>query len=94
MLFVSLTCINAVFAQEEQTNETYKKRVLENTEIDFLSSYYNQNGQNAAVTGGLGTEELTDATGTIVVAIPLNADDVLSIDAGVSAYTSASTSYI
>tara|TARA_B100001167_G_scaffold42405_1_gene24159 strand:- start:26461 stop:27738 length:1278 start_codon:yes stop_codon:yes gene_type:complete len=94
LLFVSLSCFNTVFAQEDQTTETYKKRVLETTEIDFLSSYYNQDGQNAAVTGGIGTEELTDATGTIVVAIPLNADDVLTIDAGVSAYTSASSSNI
>lgn len=79
---------------QEETQETYKKRVLETTEVDFLSSYYSQDGSNAAVTGGLGTEELTDATGTIVVSIPLNDDDVLTIDAGVSAYTSASSSNI
>ena len=84
----------ALHAQETETPTTYKKRILETTEIDFLSSYYSQDGQNAAVTGGIGTEELTDATGTIVVAIPLNADDVLTIDAGVSAYTSASSSNI
>lgn len=83
------------FAQ--QTNDTtliYKKRVLESTEVDFLTSYYNQDGDNAAVSGGIGTEELQDVTGTIVISIPLNDDDVLTIDAGVSAYTSASSSNI
>ncbi|WP_028377026.1 DUF3570 domain-containing protein [Leeuwenhoekiella sp. MAR_2009_132] len=84
---------SAVHAQEEN-QEAYKKRVLETTEVDFLSSYYAQDGANAAVTGGIGTEELTDATGTIVISIPLNDDDVLTIDAGVSAYTSASSSNI
>jgi hypothetical protein len=68
--------------------------VLESIEVDFLTSYYTQDGDNAAVSGGIGTEELTDVTGTIVVSIPLNDDDVLTIDAGVSAYTSASSSNV
>ncbi|MGJ8666781.1 MAG: DUF3570 domain-containing protein [Patiriisocius sp.] len=73
---------------------SYKKRVLETTEIDFLASYYAQDGDNAAVTGGRGTEELTDAVGGFIVSIPLNDDDVLAIDASVSAYTSASSSNV
>jgi len=93
LLFFALFSV-ALFAQEDQQESTYKKRVLETTEVDLLSSYYSQDGNNAAVSGGIGTEELTDATGTIVVAIPLNDDDILTIDAGVSAYTSASSSNI
>ena len=81
-----------IFAQD--STSTYKKRVLEAPEVDFLASYYTQDGDNAAVSGGIGTEKLTDITPTIVVAIPLNDDDVLTIDAGVSAYTSASSSNI
>lgn len=83
------------YAQQTQDSvKTYKKRVLETTEVDFLTSYYSQDGDNAAVSGGLGTEDLTDFTGTFVVSIPLNDDDVLTIDAGVSAYTSASSSNV
>jgi hypothetical protein len=92
LLFLSLTV--GSYSQENETESTYKKRVLEATEIDFLSSYYWQDGDNAAVSGGIGTESLTDATAAIIVSIPLNADDVLTIDAGVSAYTSASSSNI
>lgn len=88
ILFLSIGALG--FAQDSDT--TYKKRVLESTEIDFLSSYYTQDGSNAAVTGGIGTEELTDVTPTIIISMPLNADDVLTIDAGISAYTSASSS--
>ncbi|CAM4231326.1 DUF3570 domain-containing protein [Zobellia roscoffensis] len=91
-LFLLMLALQQVWAQD--TEQTYKKRVLETTEVDFLSSYYSQDGDNAAVSGGRGIEELTDATGTIIVSIPLNDDDVLTIDAGVSAYTSASSSNV
>lgn len=96
LLLATLFSVFFIKAQEKQQNETatYKKRVLESTEVDFLMSYYTQDGDNAAVTGGVGTEELTDITPTIVVSIPLNDDDVLSIDAGVSAYSSASSSNV
>jgi len=81
-------------ASLSQEDTSYKKRVLETAEIDLLFSYYNQDGQNAAVTGGEGTEELTDATSSIIVQVPLNEDDVLTIDTGISAYTSASSSNV
>lgn len=87
-LFFGNTCLG------QDSTLVYKKRVLETIEIDFLSSYYSQDGDNAAVTGGIGTEELTDFTSTFVVSIPLNDDDVLTIDAGISAYSSASSSNI
>lgn len=81
-----------IFAQQDSTS--YKKRVLEASELDMLFSYYAQDGQNAAVSGGEGTEELTDATSTLVLKMPLNEDDILTIDVGISAYTSASSSNI
>ena len=80
------------YAQQPTTG--YKKRVLESSELETLFSFYTQDGPNAAVTGGEGTEELTDATSTIVLRMPLNADDILTIDTGISAYSSASSSNI
>ncbi len=93
-IILPLFILNFVFVYSQDSSTIYKKRVLENTEVDFLSSYYSQDGDNAAVSGGFGSEELTDATGTVVVSIPLNDDDILTIDAGISAYTSASSSNI
>lgn len=90
LLFFLMVC--PVFAQEGDTS--YKKRILETSEIDLLFSFYDQDGQNAAVTGGEGTEQLTDLTSSIVVRIPMNADDILTLDIGISAYTSASTSNV
>lgn len=72
----------------------FKKRVLESTEVDLLGSYYKQDGIHSAVGGGTGMEELTDAAADIIIAIPLNDDDVLTFDAGFSAYTSASSGNI
>jgi len=80
------------FSQDIKKDKLYKKRVLESVEIDFLSSYYSQEGSNASVTGGIGNEDLEDFNPTIVVSIPLNDDDVISIDLGISTYTSASSS--
>jgi len=57
-------------------------------------SFYSQDGIHSAVAGGEGTEELTDFTTSIVVTMPINDDDVLTLDVGISAYTSASSSNI
>lgn len=91
-VFVHLMVTTFVFSQQDNT--TYTKRVLEATELETLFSLYSQDGPNAAVTGGVGTEELTDATSTLVLRMPLNADDVLTVDAGISAYSSASSSNV
>ena len=80
--------------KEKDTTVSFKKRVLESTEVDLLLSYYKQNGLNSAVSGGMGSEKLTDLASNIVISLPLNVDDVLTIDTGISAYTSASSSNI
>jgi len=96
MILILLLSSICGFSQNisNDSSNVYKKRVLESSEIDFLTSYYLQDGKNAAVTGGIGTEKLDDFTSTLVVAVPLNADDVLTVDFGISAYSSASSSNI
>lgn len=91
LFLLATLCSFFGFSQEDTS---YKKRVLEASEIDLLFSYYGQDGRNAAVTGGEGTEELTDATSSIVVRIPIGEDDIITVDAGISAYTSASSSNV
>lgn len=93
LLFALISSV--AFSQESDSTEVaYKKRVLEGIEVDFLVSYYKQDGVHSSVSGGIGSEELTDLASNIVVAIPLNDDDVLTVDMGISAYTSASSSNI
>jgi hypothetical protein len=92
ILFLLLSSLS--FSQVKDSTVVFKKRVLESTEVDFLASYYKQDGLHSAVSGGIGSEKLTDIASNIIVAIPMNDDDVLTVDAGISAYTSASSSNI
>jgi hypothetical protein len=63
-------------------------------EIDFLSSYYTQDGDNSAVTGGEGTEALKDIATIIKIKIPLKSDKTLSLNGGISYFSSASSDNI
>jgi hypothetical protein len=96
LLILALIITSFGFSQESEKDSTvvFKKRVLESTEVDFLLSYYKQDGVHSSVSGGIGSEELTDIASTIVIAMPLDDDSVLTVDAGISAYTSASSSNI
>jgi hypothetical protein len=69
-------------------------KAAEKTEVDFLFSYYEQDGNNSAVTGGRGTEKLTDVASNIIVNVPLNPLKNLIMDYGVSYYSSASSDNI
>lgn len=93
LIILSFGGMSFLHAQADSLNP-YKKRVLESPEVDIMTSYYMQDGNNASVTGGRGTEKLQDFTPTIVVSVPLNEDDVLTVDGGISAYSSASSSNV
>lgn len=62
-LFLSLF---AAFAQPAK-DSAYKSRKLSFEEANFVASYYKQDGNNSAVTGGIGTEKLTDYSAAIDV---------------------------
>jgi hypothetical protein len=94
IIFLFLLVGFNAFSQESTDGIEFKKRVLESTEVDFLLSYYNQDGFKSAVSGGIGSEKLTDVATNIVIAMPLDDDSVLTVDLGISAYSSASSSNI
>ncbi len=77
-------------AQDNQ--ESFKK--LEETEINFLFNYYEQDGENAAVTGGRGTEKLDNIAPSLIVNIPLDSTKSLIGFFGFDKYSSASTDRI
>ncbi|OJJ16948.1 hypothetical protein BKI52_29980 [marine bacterium AO1-C] len=87
----------AVMAQDS-TQQKYKKNKLVKAEADFLFSYYQQDGNNAAVTGGLGTELLNNvATNTGFSLVYQDKRENLhsfSFNVGVDSYTSASSDNI
>ena len=44
----------------DQYSNIFKAKKLKLEEVNLVSSYYNQDGNHSAVTGGIGTEKLTD----------------------------------
>jgi hypothetical protein len=73
----------------------YKSRKLTFEEANFVSSYYRQDGNNSAVTGGIGTEKLSDYSGSIDLKFSKwdrrNRKHSLFLEAGIDHYTSASS---
>lgn len=77
-----------------EATKPFQAKKLKETEVNFMFSYYAQNGDNSPVTGGIGTEELKDYTPTVTVNMPLGERSQLKVNAGFDYYTSASTDNI
>nr|WP_294949980.1 DUF3570 domain-containing protein [uncultured Mucilaginibacter sp.] len=81
---------------KDSTN--YEARKLKIDEVNFVSAYYNQNGNNSAVTGGIGTEKLTDFANTIDLQMSRYSKSgkkhTFNFELGVDTYTSASSDKI
>ncbi|MDR6564065.1 MULTISPECIES: DUF3570 domain-containing protein [unclassified Arcicella] len=92
--------LNNTFGQDKTTEETssYEKRKLKVEEVNFVSSYYGQEGNNSAVTGGIGTEKLRDFANSIDLKLTKydskNRLHTVNIDLNVDFYTSASSDNI
>jgi hypothetical protein len=85
-------------AQNDTIATNYKKQKLKIEEINFISSYYTQDGDNSAVTGGVGTEKLTDIATNLEVILSKkdkkNNIHSFDLNLGVDSYTSASSDNI
>ncbi len=87
--------IFASFAQTAKDSSSYKSRKLSFEEANLVSSYYKQDGNNSAVTGGLGTEKLTDIATSIDVKVykwdKKDRKHNFDVEVGIDHYTSASS---
>src|SRR6478672_7875796 len=91
--------ILAAFSQTSKpADSTYKSRKLEFEEANFISSYYTQSGNNAAVTGGIGSEKLNDFSNTLDLKLHRwdrkNRKHTYDFELGVDHYSSASSDMI
>ena len=98
-IIISIVAVFGFFnakAQENKSTETPKKLSLD--EINLVSSYYHQNGDNSAVTGGIGSEKLTDISNSIDVVLVKYDKKVrknkFTLDVGIDHYTSASSDMV
>ena len=76
----------------------YNPRGLHVDEINLVSSYYWQNGDHSAVTGGIGTEKVTDISNGIDLRMvwgdPKVKQNSLTLGLGIDHHTSASAAYV
>jgi hypothetical protein len=100
-IFLTAAALMALLHSHAQTtpvDTSHISRKLKVDEINLVSSYYHQNGNNSAVTGGIGSERLTDISNVIDVTLVKydrkNRKNKFRLDVGVDHYTSASSDMI
>jgi len=81
-----------------QGHTGYNPKKLHVDEINFVSSYYSQNGNHSPVTGGIGTERVTDISNGLDLHLVwlgnTNNKNTLTVGFGYDHHTSASQAYI
>jgi len=85
---------NTQSTDTQNANDPVSEDQSATVDVNFLFGYYDQDGNHSAVTGGIGTEELTDHDFRFLINIPLDSVRWLNIDAGFNYYSSASTDNI
>ncbi len=87
------------FSQVSPKDSTgYKPRHLKVDEINLVSSYYTQDGNHSPVTGGIGTEKVTDLANGLEIKLagydPRQRKNTLTADFGIDHHTSASSAFV
>jgi len=97
-LIISIVALFGIFNAKAQENISSEPKKLTFDEANLVSSYYKQDGNNSAVTGGIGTEKLTDISNTIDVTMvkydKKDRKNKFNFSVGIDHYTSASSDMI
>ena len=87
-IFIPLLLISILFSSQTCAQENGK------VDAQFLFSYYEQDGNNSPVTGGIGTEELKFYGPSILVNVNIDSSKTFTLSGGADYYTSASSDNI
>jgi hypothetical protein len=97
-LYLGILSSHAQIKQPVKDSTNYEARKLKVDEVNFVSAYYHQNGNNSAVTGGIGTENLTDFANTLDIQLSKltgnGHKNTYTFELGIDHYTSASSDKI
>lgn len=101
-IFITGFALLALFQLKAQNipsdSTAYKSKKLKLEEVNLVSSYYKQDGNNSAVGGGIGSQHLTDIANTIDVKLikygETGIKHTFDIEAGIDHYTSASSDMV
>lgn len=93
-----ISCLLKTFSQQAADSTGFNSRKLTIDEINLVSSYYGQNGDHAAVTGGIGTQKLTDIANVFDIKLVKYDRKArkhsYDVEVGIDHYTSASSDRI
>jgi hypothetical protein len=82
----------------KQDSTNYNPRKLRLDEVNFVTSYYSQTGNHSAVTGGIGTEKVTDIANGLdlnfVWTNHKNNKNTLNVGLGFDYHTAASQAFV
>jgi len=87
-----MTFITSTAQQKDST--AYQRKRISKTDIQLLQSYYTQDGNHSAVTGGIGTEALTVYATDISINHQRDSVNTFQLSVGIDVITSASTDKI
>lgn len=92
---LGIAALLKAYSQQAPDSNSVKSRKLKIEEINLVSSYYGQTGNNAAVTGGVGTQKLTDIANVFDVKLARydrkSRKHTYDLEVGIDHYTSASS---
>jgi hypothetical protein len=84
--------------RDTSSSTSYNPRALRIDEIDLVSSYYSQTGDHSPVTGGIGTQQVTDFSNGINLNLvwynQANNKNTLMLGLGYDHHSSASAGYV
>ncbi|MFS8083788.1 MAG: hypothetical protein ACMG51_10070, partial [Ginsengibacter sp.] len=97
-LYIGILSTHAQAPKTIEDSSDYQSRKLKIDEVNFVTAYYHQDGNNSAVTGGIGSENLTDFANTIDLQLSKltrnQHKNTYLFELGVDHYTSASSDKI
>jgi hypothetical protein len=94
IIFIGSIFLSIFSTKAQEIDSSYKKITLKKTQLEFIYNHYNQDGNNSAVTGGIGTEQLTVNAPLILYTKPIKEKGELTLKVGADFITSASTDRI
>jgi hypothetical protein len=92
--YVIIGLLAASLTSFGQQQSSYKKKHLKTTDVQMLFSYYTQDNDHSAVTGGVGTEDLQVYAAQLSIDTQKDSLYSFHIDSGIDVITSASTDNI
>ena len=94
VFLILILLIYSFYGKSQTADSTIAKTKILNTEIALVLSYYSQDGEHSAVTGGIGTEKLTVFATKASLIHDLDTLSQLLVNVGIDIITSASTDNI